>query len=274
MARTTIKIKFLGTPNFQLFAMLNYPRQFVSYNFTYTGETYDVTDICSADDLNRNATITDLRNASRVGGQLIEVDVTPGNSDVDGAGFGNGPDPSATTPGSTVANGSPVVGIGTTYARADHVHDIATGAVGTTELAASGVTLAKIASAAQASLACVLNFGQGAANAATTTFLAPGSGAGSTTVEYQIPVPHAGTIRNMYIKAQTAPGSGKTDVFTVRKNGVNTTLTASVVTTATTANDTTHSFTVAAGDLVSVQNVAPSGSAGANYQACLEYGLA
>ena len=44
-------------------------------------------------------------------------------------------------------------------------------------------------------------------------------------------------------------GAGKTNTYTIRKNGSNTTLTCSM-TNATSCNDTTHSFTVAAGDEV------------------------
>lgn len=144
MSRTTIKIKFIGQPDFVLDTMIDYPRKYIRHIFRANGETLDVTDLVSADDLNRSAVITDLRNTSRVGGPLIQIIVTPGADDVDGAGFGNGPEPSDATPTSTVAGGGAVVGVAATYSRADHVHPIAAGGVGTIELASASVTPLKL----------------------------------------------------------------------------------------------------------------------------------
>src|SRR6266550_2825683 len=223
MARTKIELVLLTSPDYVLDAMIDYPRKFIRHVFRTTGERLDVSSIASADDLNRNDVIFAAYTAGK-----IDIVVTPGASDIDGAGFGNGPDPSDADPEAVVAGGGAAEGDDATYSRADHVHAIAAGAVGTTELAASAVTLAKIAAAAQAALPAVLTFGQGAANAAATTFLAPGSGAGSTSVELQVPCTRAGVVRNMFVKGKTAPGALKTDVFTVNKNGTNTTLTASV----------------------------------------------
>lgn len=120
MARTKIEIKFLGTPDFVLDTMIDYPRKYIRHVFRSFGETIDVTDKCSADDLNRSAEITNLRDASRAGGPLIDVIVTPGDSDVDGAGFGNGPDPSDTAPEDTAATAD--AGVASTYSRSDHAH--------------------------------------------------------------------------------------------------------------------------------------------------------
>lgn len=145
MARTTIEIQFLGTPDFALDVMLDYPRKFIRHIFRSVGETLDVTDICSADDLNRNALISDLRDANRVGGPLIDIVVTPGDSDVDGAGFGNGPEPSDAAPEDIVAGGGDDPGDASTYSRANHVHGIGAGEVGTAELADDSVTAAKVA---------------------------------------------------------------------------------------------------------------------------------
>ncbi len=72
-------------------------------------------------------------------------------------------------------------------------------------------------------------------------------------------VASAGTFSNLKIYLQTAPGSGKSWTFTVRKNGVDTALTLSIADTATSGTDTTHSFTVAAGDKISIKAV-PSGT--------------
>jgi len=145
MARTTIKVRFLCTPDFVLDTMIDYPRKYIRHVFRSVGEELDVTDICSADDLKRNATITDLRDATRSGGALIDIVVTPGDTDVDGAGFGNGPEPSDSDPEDVVdiATG-PDEGAASTYSRADHVHALATGAVTAAAIAADAVITAKI----------------------------------------------------------------------------------------------------------------------------------
>lgn len=274
MAQTTIKLKFLGQPDFVLDTMIAYPRTFIRHVFRAHDEILDVTSICDADALNRNAVITDLRNASRPGGPLLQVIVTPGDDDVDGSGFGNGPDPSDSTPETVVAGGGADAGAAATYARADHIHAIDAGAVGTTELAAAGVTLAKLAAAVQNLLCSVFVFGTGAAQASTTVYAAPGSGDGSSSVELQVPVPRAGVLRNLYVKCQTAPGVGHTDIVTVRKAGADTALTTTVAGTASTGNDVVHSVSVAAGDLISVKVVQGASSVGANYQIVIDYAVA
>ena len=72
-------------------------------------------------------------------------------------------------------------------------------------------------------------------------------------------MPCAGTFSLMYINSDTAPGGTASYAFTMRKNGSNTTLTTTMTGLATTAHDLTHSFTVAAGDLVNIQCV-PTGT--------------
>jgi hypothetical protein len=65
--------------------------------------------------------------------------------------------------------------------------------------------------------------------------------------------PTSGTIKNLYISQNiNAGGVGDGYTYTVRKNGANTTLTCSTTNAETTANDTTHSFTVAAGDVLTI----------------------
>jgi hypothetical protein len=92
-------------------------------------------------------------------------------------------------------------------------------------------------------------------NISTTTtarFLNPGfitSAAGTTTVRLRMP--RTGTIKSLYIYHGTA-GVGGNVTYTVRKNGTNQTLTCTLAASATTAADTTNSFTVAAGDLIDV----------------------
>lgn len=73
----------------------------------------------------------------------------------------------------------------------------------------------------------------------------------------------SGTIKNLYVEETAAPGSGKSRVMTFRKNGVDQTVACTVSDTATACSDTTNSFTVAAGDIISIKSVA-SGSVAAS----------
>lgn len=71
--------------------------------------------------------------------------------------------------------------------------------------------------------------------------------------------PAPGTIKDLYVEVNTAPGSGKSWTVTLYKNGVSTGLTATVSDTGRTANDTSNTVTVAAGDLLSWE-LTPSGT--------------
>lgn len=66
-------------------------------------------------------------------------------------------------------------------------------------------------------------------------------------------VSRGGTIKNLYVKISAALASGKTGTVTVYKNGVATTLQAVLSVGPVDFNDTTHSFTVVAGDEVGIQ---------------------
>ena len=91
---------------------------------------------------------------------------------------------------------------------------------------------------------------------ATAVYPAPGWITTAIATELQINITRPGTIRNLRVQVATAGTTAATVTFTVRKNGVDTTLTANLGNTATgAATDLTHSFTVVAGDLVSVSIV-------------------
>lgn len=92
-----------------------------------------------------------------------------------------------------------------------------------------------------------------------TYFLRPGMGsdAESPMTEVFLVVPFAGTISNLRIVATTGPDVE--EVYVVRKNGVNTALTATIFGLGTSASDLTHSFTVAAGDRISISEMPASG---------------
>lgn len=68
-------------------------------------------------------------------------------------------------------------------------------------------------------------------------------------------VTRAGTVRNLYVRTgTTAKVNTPATAIVVRKNGVDTALTIAAMTQTTTTNssDTTHSFTVTAGDVITV----------------------
>lgn len=108
----------------------------------------------------------------------------------------------------------------------------------------------------------------GNAITAGTTQYAPIEGQNnfsSTEAQRQFIMPHAGTIKNLYVATGTSqPGTGSM-VITMRKGGSNQTVTCTIAagTGAGTFSDTTHSFTFAAGDLISIgfQNNASGSSA-------------
>jgi hypothetical protein len=108
-------------------------------------------------------------------------------------------------------------------------------------------------------------FGNSATSAAAGTFfLDPCFGVRTATAnEIRIYCGAAGTISNLYL-FQRVGSTGGNCVYTVRKNGVDQTLTATIAAAGTTGNDTAHSFTVAKGDYISIKQVAGGGtSAGA-----------
>jgi pectate lyase-like protein len=101
-----------------------------------------------------------------------------------------------------------------------------------------------------------LQFGSGdLGTVATALFFAPAFAtavAGAT--ELQVAVPRPGTLRNLEVFVLGAGTGAATVTFTVRKGGVDQALTTSISNTATgTVNDLVNSFTVAAGDLISVK---------------------
>lgn len=71
---------------------------------------------------------------------------------------------------------------------------------------------------------------------------------------HKTPFAAAGTLSNLNIRVNSAPGGSAQYVFTIRKNGVDTGLTVTVSGANTSATDSTHSVAVAAGDLISISS--------------------
>jgi hypothetical protein len=113
-------------------------------------------------------------------------------------------------------------------------------------------------------------FGQTVGNtigAGSTVYMGlPGFNAASgTESSRQTVVPLAGTIKNFYLVTTGAQPGDASLTVTLRKNGVDTGVTFTIAAGAAAAvfSDVTHSFTVVAGDLLTVKFVNASGSASA-----------
>lgn len=113
----------------------------------------------------------------------------------------------------------------------------------------------------------------GTLSAGTTYFAAPGGFTAVAAPEPKFPVPHACTVKNLYIRVGTAPGGSDTLIVTVRKNSSDQTLTVTLTGAATTGNDTTHTFSMAAGDILSISAVVSATGAPANLTIGLELAL-
>lgn len=74
--------------------------------------------------------------------------------------------------------------------------------------------------------------------------------------------PFAGTLKNMYVRLQTAPGAGEDQVVTLRKNAAGSALTTTIANAAKTGNDTAHTVAVAAGDELAIEFNGSAGVAG------------
>ena len=82
---------------------------------------------------------------------------------------------------------------------------------------------------------------------------------GSTSTEstFQLPIPCSGTFKKLYIIRSSADG---TTSFTVRKNGIDTSLVTSLSNPALVGNNIVDSFAVIAGDLISIKKIGGTGS--------------
>jgi hypothetical protein len=70
----------------------------------------------------------------------------------------------------------------------------------------------------------------------------------SATNSYRIVCPTAGVLKNLYVNLGTAPGAGTSRTCTLYKAGSATAITCVISNTSTSASDTTHTVTIAAGD--------------------------
>lgn len=105
----------------------------------------------------------------------------------------------------------------------------------------------------------IVTYSSGAAiNPVGTQYVAIGGGgqASATEADVEIGSPSAATISALFVNLDLPPGIGNSIAFTWRKAGSDQTLTCTVSgAVATTCSDTTHSFTVAQGDLIDIKLV-------------------
>lgn len=87
---------------------------------------------------------------------------------------------------------------------------------------------------------------------ASTYYLGTGGGLLTTETFVALPVPYACIVTGIYANVN---GNAGTKTLTVRKNFADTTMTCSMAPGATTANDITHQFAMAAGDSIDIKFV-------------------
>lgn len=98
----------------------------------------------------------------------------------------------------------------------------------------------------------------------TQEYLFPGGPSETTdSTQRRVYIPTAGVVRNLYVWSNTAYSGGSAGVdYTINKNGVATAVTCNQAIAATTGSDITHSFSVAAGDYLSVGKKGGTGVSG------------
>lgn len=100
---------------------------------------------------------------------------------------------------------------------------------------------------------------------AQTQYLDSGGSEGTNETDAGNIMAYAGTIKNLYVAFSANTIDTGTLVFTMMKNGSAQSVTCTAnAGDATTVNDTTHSFTVAAGDRITIRVVVGGSTGGAN----------
>jgi hypothetical protein len=110
---------------------------------------------------------------------------------------------------------------------------------------------------------------EGALPAAATNYLRPGSAAASST-EIKRRITRPTIVTSIQLRSMSAPGGGKTTTVTVRKNGVDTVVLASLANTATSNVSGNVSASFAIGDDLSVKEVTDAGNGTADLQTTIE----
>ena len=91
---------------------------------------------------------------------------------------------------------------------------------------------------------------------------APGQNASATEIPLSMST-RSGVARSLYCYLGTAPGGADTVIVTVRKNASDQATTCTITGAGQTCNDTTNTFTTAAGDRLAIKAVSSAGTAAA-----------
>lgn len=106
--------------------------------------------------------------------------------------------------------------------------------------------------------------------AGATTYMTFGTGNAGTSDSQRVKLDRAGVVRSITVRAAVAPGGGRSVVYTLMVNGVATVLTATIANAATTATVDTASLALAAGDELSMRQVASAAAAATNVAVRIE----
>lgn len=135
-------------------------------------------------------------------------------------------------------------------------------ALGTAVSGSGAFCLASGSSCAAASGGGIITY-SGLSLTLTGTLYFPIGGGGSssgTEANVDVEAPSAATVTNFYAQLSATPTTG-TIALTWRKNGADTAVTCTITSGAgSTCNDTTHSFSVAQGDLIDIKTVSSGSS--------------
>lgn len=126
---------------------------------------------------------------------------------------------------------------------------------GTTPTANANVQISMLFTATVSGESFIIG-GYVAAAGAGNTFFAPMANMADTTAAQANQVmPCPGVIDRLYYRVSAAPGAGKTRTLEVIKNGTGTGVIATIADAATTGSDLSNTVSVAAGDLICLQEV-------------------
>ncbi len=126
----------------------------------------------------------------------------------------------------------------------------AANAVGVLTNPGNGVLTWSSAPSGSGSMLIAMNSG---GNLVNNAFLEQGGSQVPTESQAQIVATRSGTLKNFFVNLTAAPGFVWSRIFTVRINGVNSALSVTIPSAASTGSDITDNVTVNAFDLISIQ---------------------
>jgi hypothetical protein len=166
-----------------------------------------------------------------------------------------------------VATGTPVAvgsannaGVASTLARSDHVHSHGNQAGGSLHADATTSVAGFMSAADKTKLDnisyAIFEWGNNGIQTSTADrFMSPGwiSAVAATTNTFQIRCTRAGTLRNLYVYANTAGAGANTVSYVVQINGVDTAIVATALPTVQSLQNTVNTAAISAGDRISIK---------------------